>query len=291
MQIDEQRRVRLGCAHGGGGQRTDFAAQARQGMQALGGVDHQIGSNQRGLVAAQQRFVTEDAVVGGAQDGLKRHPQRAERRIEAGFEPGAIGRNSVGSEQSQRLALHARQPVKLARSLDRLSQHLGLERLDDVLERAVLDGVGSAVDRRQTGDEHDRQVGVVGADRAQELDARHLGHGDVADHDVDATGRHTLDRFARRQERLDLVAGAAQHALESAQGFRLVIDEQDSPWPPRRRHLLGHQERKASAAPPARHSSSPMWQNRAAFCAGRARPASTGENPQKPFTSRLDCCA
>lgn len=62
-------------------------------------------------------------------------------RIEAGLESGAIRRHGVGAEQLQGFAFHARQPVELASALDRAAELVGLERLDDVFEGAVLLGL------------------------------------------------------------------------------------------------------------------------------------------------------
>jgi hypothetical protein len=61
-----------------------------------------------------------------------------------------------------------------------------IERLDEVAEGPVLDGIGRAADGGSAGDEDDRQVAIVVTHRTQEVDAIETGQLDVADDDLEA---------------------------------------------------------------------------------------------------------
>ena len=76
--------------------------------------------------------------------------------------------------------------------------------------------------------QHDRQVGAARAQLVEELDARHLGHDDVADDEVERLLVEQLERMLRRGHALRLVAAAPQDLDRQLPHHRLVVDDQDS---------------------------------------------------------------
>ena len=103
-------------------------------------------------------------------DGLVRHPQGVERAGKARLEAGAIaGVRPSGPEQLERLALGACHRMKAHCLVDRLLEPSLIDRLAQVLERAVVERGDRRLDRRRTSDENDRQVEIFFAHCAQEL--------------------------------------------------------------------------------------------------------------------------
>jgi hypothetical protein len=105
-------------------------------------------------------------------------------------------------------------------------ERLGIDRLREVVKRAVLEGLHGGADGGSTRHEHDGHVQVVLSDLFQELDAAHARHHDVAHHDVEGAPAQALHGFftvARLGHRVALRLQATRHATQQ---LRLVIDEQ-----------------------------------------------------------------
>ena len=113
---------------------------------------------------------------------------------------------------------------------DCLRHHLHKNRqvdgLDEVAKGAQLDGACRSLDRGPGSDDHHRHVEIVLAHGAQQLDAGHARHGDVADNGVVALLRDESERGlavvgGRHREAL-----AREDPLIGAQHGRVVIDHQ-----------------------------------------------------------------
>src|SRR2546428_1599620 len=107
------------------------------------------------------------------------------------------------------------------------------EGLRDVGDRAVREVAVDLLALYGGGDEHDARVGEVRtrADRVAQLEAVHLGHRDVSEHDV---GPHALDELqtlAAVLRDMDLVRRRAQRRLHELADRRVVLDEHDPSHP------------------------------------------------------------
>ena len=119
-----------------------------------------------------------------------------------------------------------RQPPLLERLVDGEDDFFVLERLGDVVKRAVLHRLDRAVDRRERGDDDDRQVRIGDADRAQRVDAADPGQHDVEDDEVDLLAVEKRQRFLAARRADDVEAFAAQDGIEHvAQNFFVVNDQ------------------------------------------------------------------
>ena len=75
--------------------------------------------------------------------------------------------------------------MKLHGLVDGLLELFGVDRLGQVLERAVLERLYRGLDGRRAGDEEHRNVEIALARGAKQLDAVHPRHRDVADDGVE----------------------------------------------------------------------------------------------------------
>jgi hypothetical protein len=105
------------------------------------------------------------------------------------------------------------------------------------MEGAILQRLHGRAHGRLTCDQHDRHVGVVFAQLAQELDAVHFWHRDIGHDHVE------LSRPKRGERRLpvpladDVVALFRQEPADALEQRRLVIHDEDiSACPIRARH-------------------------------------------------------
>ncbi len=108
-----------------------------------------------------------------------------------------------------------------------LRSALAVDGLREVLDGAELDGLAGGLDGGRARHENDGDVAAVAAQDVEELGARHAGHVDVGDDDVEAAGH----RFARRvlgiEGLFDGVAARHQDPLDRAQDELVVVHEQD----------------------------------------------------------------
>ena len=117
--------------------------------------------------------------------------------------------------------MHAR------RALDDVEQRRRRDRLEQVAEGAVLDGLHGALEGGAAGHEDHGHVEVGLANRAQQREPVHVGHGDVADDDVEALVLGQRRGLAAVVRDGDLVAGGRERPRVAARRHRLVVDDQD----------------------------------------------------------------
>jgi hypothetical protein len=228
VQVQKKQPIGIGPEHRLRRSLADDATESRQGVEALGGVEHRARVGQRGLGAAKQRFVAEDAAIACAHDGLERNPEGIQRALEAHFEGKAIrGLARAGSEQRLRFTLGAREPVELRGTSDRLREVAEVERLDEVAERAVLDGIRGRRDRGRAGDEDHGQIAVVVTGGAQEIDTGEPGHLDVAHDRFESPRTDGVERGLALVVDDHLVARLAELPGERPPERLVVIDDHD----------------------------------------------------------------
>ena len=185
VQVDEHVPRRRRVAHDARDVPADDAPQLGRAPQPLGGVEEVQRAAQRRLVGAQQRLVREHAAPRPRHDGLRGDPQLVDRRREPRFETRAVAdRLALCSCIWLALAPDARQLVDAHGARHDVQQRFQSDRLEQVAERAVFDRLQRALQRRAAGHEDHRHVEVALADVAQQRQAVHVGHGDVADDHV-----------------------------------------------------------------------------------------------------------
>ena len=111
-----------------------------------------------------------------------------------------------------------------------LGDHLGEVALQERLGEPRQLQVGAETGRQLgvAGGEHDRQVGVAGAHHLGELDAGHLRHRVVGDHEVDlGLGGQQVERRGRGVRLDHRVAEVLQHGGGAVADQHVVVDQQD----------------------------------------------------------------
>ncbi len=206
---------------------TDDPPQLGRPAEALGGVEEVERAPQRRLLRPQQRLVGEDAAPRPRNDGLRRDPELLDPRGEPRFEARPIP-NLLPVELAHqgRLASDARQLVDADGPPHCVHHRVGGDRLDQIAKRAVLDGRQRALQRRAAGHEDHRHVEVGLADGTQQRQAVHVGHGDVADDDVELPPFGQRGRLAPVVRDGHLVAARRQGAGVTPRRDWLVVDDQ-----------------------------------------------------------------
>ena len=118
------------------------------------------------------------------------------------------------------------EPVHARRALDDVEQRRRGHGLEQVPEGAVLDGLHGALDGGAARHEDHGHVEIGLADGAQEREAVHVGHGDVADDDVEALILRERRRLAAVVRDRHAVAGGRERARIAPRGHRLIVDDE-----------------------------------------------------------------
>ena len=107
--------------------------------------------------------------------------------------------------------------------------HLGVERLEDVIIRPAIEGLDDVVVRVEAGEENDRDVPrrLVALQRLADLAARHQRHPDVEKDAIRQMVLGLLDRLDSIGGYEHIVALTPDHGLEKLQIIRLVVCKQD----------------------------------------------------------------
>ena len=118
------------------------------------------------------------------------------------------------------------EPPLLERLRDARADVLELVRLGDVVHGADGEAVHGDLDVGDGGDHHDRGVGQARADLSQQLEAVHLRHAQVAQHERDGVLLELLERLDAVR-RLDALKAVVSHQVHQhlAQA-RLVVDDE-----------------------------------------------------------------
>ena len=98
------------------------------------------------------------------------------------------------------------QPARLGALAQREEHFLVLERLRDVVERALAHRLDGALDRGVRRHDHDDGVGIAAQDLAQHLEARAVGQHQVEQDDVVGLGLEERDGLGGGRRGRDLVA-------------------------------------------------------------------------------------
>ena len=167
------------------------------------------------------RDLAQDRKLGDAERLFRLFPARGL------FEPARLG-GERAHLVDQHGELGARAELRLAarqRATGRLLEVLAAEGLDQILEcpvgQRVLDRLEGGVGR----DHHDLDAGVGALDPLQQLDAVHLRHLDVHEHEVGVKCGERLERGLTAVGGGDVIARLQDHA----QGFarsQLVVDDE-----------------------------------------------------------------
>jgi hypothetical protein len=115
----------------------------------------------------------------------------------------------------------------LERALEHDAEPRHLERLLDEVVGPFLDGLDRVLDRAAPGEEHDRAVGQLGAQRAQEPEPVHPRHHEIGEDDVGVPLDRAPERLGPVARRLDVVAPALRQLRERVAAVRLVVHDED----------------------------------------------------------------
>ena len=121
-----------------------------------------------------------------------------------------------------------------------VAQLRDLDRLGEVVVRAVLQRVDRGFGRRVARDHDEDRVGSELLSLLEQLDAAELAHADVGDDDIEVAPPQQLQRIVRGGGGHEVQAVVAQGGAVGLGDARLVVDEQD------RRHAA--QDSRAAAA-------------------------------------------
>src|SRR5262245_12765190 len=126
--------------------------------------------------------------------------------------------------QSEHLAaLHS----LLANSREQLTKALQVERLGEVIKRAELHGFNGAVDRPETGHQHDPAFRTDVADRSENVEAGYSRHPHVEQHELRRPMAQLLHRVFAADRRCDVEAfGEGDSADQREDRAVVVYDEQ-----------------------------------------------------------------
>ena len=237
-----------------------------------GAPSHALGREEQGavrreqrLVAAHERLVAHDLLLAQRDHRLELGVDRREGAGQHGLQRRAVAvRHRLAGLLRERVTLHLRELAERDGAAHRVHERLGLDRLEQVLLRAVFDRVEGGVERGARGHEDDRHVEVVLPQLAEEVEAGELRHDDVAEHDVESFLREQREAVARVARTRHGEPVAFEEQAEDAEHCRLVVDDQD-PARARRRGsgrcwhalIIGRRRVSALASAPYRQEAFP----------------------------------
>jgi len=102
-----------------------------------------------------------------------------------------------------------------------------VERLHQVIVDTQLDGLDGNIGAGVAGDHDGTGIRLLLFEVGEGLDPIHLGHPDVADHQIEVLTAGRLDGLLAGGGRGDLVAFVQQQDLQGSQHQRVVLDHQD----------------------------------------------------------------
>ena len=135
-------------------------------------------------------------------------------------------RQLLAQARPERLDLAA-QEAPLHHARHEVAQLVEDQRLRQVVVGAFLERLHGGGDRRIAGHHHDLDRLVLLADLAQEIEAAHVGHADVADEGVEEAVLEKLEAFGGGRCGGDLVPPLRQGFLEQEEDGLLVVHHQD----------------------------------------------------------------
>src|SRR5690606_29439116 len=130
-------------------------------------------------------------------------------------------------EASLEVAVHAQELLPLERLLDAHAQALDVERLDEVVDRASLEGLDRVLDRSMPRKDDDAHEGIDLLRATEDLHAVDVGHDEIREDEVVLTGAELLEpRLAARRD-VALVADHLERIAARLGVVAVVIDDQD----------------------------------------------------------------
>ena len=99
--------------------------------------------------------------------------------------------------------------------------------LDQITKRTVFDGANRALQVGAPGQEDERDVQVLGPDCAEQRQSVHVGHVEIADDRVEASGVPLGDGLSAAAHHRDTVSLPQQEAFGRSRNGGLVVHHQD----------------------------------------------------------------
>ena len=186
----------------------------RSGGARTPGVDH-IG----------QHFFADPAFATDQDPAFRRGDQRSivKNRLRERTGGDHAGRHHlVGAE------LHGRDFGHAGRLLHRREQLIEINRLGQIIERAIAHGADGVADICISRHQQDRQHRVLLARAAQGFQAGHARHSHVRDHHADFFVAQDFERALTRRHRQRIKSLAAQKRIQQAALAGVVIHDQDA---------------------------------------------------------------
>ncbi len=150
-------------------------------------------------------------------------------------------------------AVLADEPALLERPLDDDLHLLEVERLRDVVARALADRGDRRVGVDDPGDHDHVEVGLALLDPAQQVEPGRSGHVDVGEHEVERAGREEVERLVRPGRHHGVVAEDPQTFGQDLPHRRLVVHDEQRLAP------FGHHAAHLSRAHPASSQLAPTF--------------------------------
>ena len=134
-----------------------------------------------------------------------------------------------------------------------------IERLDDVVERALVDRLESGRDRHMPGHDNDGTRRVECSRRAEEGKSIDMGHPQIGDERIEGPICKELDGFASKSKGHGSVSAIAKLIGHHCGHLEIVVDDEDA-----KRSLMRHDEarlgpRGARCTPLYREVAAAQW--------------------------------
>ena len=204
--------------------------QVRRQAAGVHGDEGVVGAGRAGMEGARRQLLAGPALAfhedrRAAQRGLGDQLEHlAHARAAADDVPQPL---LLRAQARAERAVLGHQPPLLGRVADHHHHFFVLERLGDVVERAVLHGRDRVLERRVGGDEDDRQVFVEAAQPVERLDAADARHHHVDDGDVEPPPAGQRQALVAVGGRRDVAALPLEQRLQDVPHDLLVVDDQD----------------------------------------------------------------
>ena len=114
------------------------------------------------------------------------------------------------------------------RAIDRHREGIELDRLGDEVVRTGADRGDGRFHAAKTGEHDHRHTGPIGHHAFGQFEARHAGHVEIGDDDVDVDFSERIKRFLRRAAGRDRASSAREAALEEGDHFGVVVDDENA---------------------------------------------------------------
>ena len=145
--------------------------------------------------------------------------------------------------RSRELAVLEHQPPALHRVADDDQHVVVLERLREVVERALLGRRDGVLDRAERRHHHDRQLVVESPDVLEDIETVAIGEHEIEQDRIEGAIRERVQALRRRRRRRHAVALDDEKRLEGFANDFLVVDDEDGGG-------VGHESLQSVYEPP-----------------------------------------